>query len=453
MSRNKFILLIGLLSFGLTGYGQTKLSLEQAIATALEKNHAILVAKNDAQVTGNSAHKGAAGLLPSVDLNAGVNYSLSDARIEIIGSDDAPQDTTGGGGGGFFEIPQGAASAINTTAGLSIAYRLFDGGGGKTRYQVLRRNANLSTTQTEALIEATILQVANSYFTVVRLQDNYQTLVESIEISKDRVDRAKNRQAFGSGNKLAILNAEVDLNTDSASLYTAFLNLSNAKRSLNALIGNGVAEEFEADTLFSLDQSLKLDELLNSAMENNVELRLADYAEQVSELNLKLAKSAYSPTFDVSAGYNFNRTDNDGGSIFQLQQSSGIVVGGSLNFNIFGGNQRKVNVQNSLINLESSKIQADETRLNLERDLANSYFSFRNNLSQLDLEQKSLEFARENFTRTQDAFKLGQATNLQFREAQLNLLRVKNRIDDLRYTAKLNELECYRLSGKLLEGE
>ena len=38
-----------------------------------------------------------------------------------------------------------------------------------------------------------------------------------------------------------------------------------------------------------------------------------------------------------------------------------------------------------------------------------------------------------------------------FREAQLNIQRVKDRLNDLRYTAKLNEIEIQRLSGQLME--
>ncbi|MCB0846562.1 MAG: TolC family protein, partial [Bacteroidetes bacterium] len=116
----------------------------------------------------------------------------------------------------------------------------------------------------------------------------------------------------------------------------------------------------------------------------------------------------------------------------------------------FAGNQRKVLVQNAEINLLTSRHQQNEVLLELERDLSNAYYTFQSTLRQLDLDQKSLESAQENFDRTNDAFKLGQANSVQFREAQLNLLRVRNRINDLRFTAKLNEIEILRLSGQLI---
>ena len=91
--------------------------------------------------------------------------------------------------------------------------------------------------------------------------------------------------------------------------------------------------------------------------------------------------------------------------------------------------------------------------MNVERDLSNAYYTFQTTLTQLELEQKSLEAAEENFNRTQEAFRLGQANNVQFREAQVNLQRrPRDRISDLGFTAKLSEIEIYQLEWLVVCG-
>ncbi len=66
-------------------------------------------------------------------------------------------------------------------------------------------------------------------------------------------------------------------------------------------------------------------------------------------------------------------------------------------------------------------------------------------------QRQSLAAAQANFDRTQEFFALGQATSIQFRNAQLNLQLVQNQINDLRYDIKLSEMELLHLSGQLVQ--
>ena len=138
------------------------------------------------------------------------------------------------------------------------------------------------------------------------------------------------------------------------------------------------------------------------------------------------------------------------GSVLLSQTNLGLTLGANINIPIYSGGQRKVAVQNAEISVLNSLHRQDEARLNLQRDISNAWYTYQSTLRQLELEAKSLESAEENFNRTEDAFGLGQATNLMFRQAQLNLQRVKDRMNDLRFTAKLNEIELMRLSGQLV---
>ena len=428
------LLLVGLFTFST---GQDLLRLEEAISIALENNYGIMVARNDAQISANNAHMGAAGLLPTVSASAGGNFNVNNTKVEFATNQIPSVDVNGA-----------QSSSIN--AGINVNYTVFDGMGNVNTFRVLKKSAELSDTQTQAIIEASISQIAAAYYSIARLQESYRTLSESATISQERLTRSQNRQEFGGANKLAVLNAEVDLNTDSANLAVAYYNLENAKRSLNALLGREINTSFEVNTAVAFSENIQLPKLIEKAQANNVQLRLADYGQQIAELNLKIAKSNYMPVLGVTAGYNFSKADNGPGSILKTQENLGLALGASLSIPIFAGNQRKVAVQNAEIDLLNSQHQQEEARLNLERDLANAYYTFQSTLRQYELQQKSLESARENFKRTEDAFELGQAGNVQFREAQLNLQRVQDRINDLRYTAKLNEIEVLRLSGQLI---
>jgi len=85
--------------------------------------------------------------------------------------------------------------------------------------------------------------------------------------------------------------------------------------------------------------------------------------------------------------------------------------------------------------------------------VTNSYEAYRNSRLVLTLETQSLEAAELNFQRSRDLYRLGQVTSTQFREAQLNLIRSKNRMQTAKYNAKLAELSLLKLSGQLVSSE
>lgn len=312
--------------------GQDLLKLDDAINMALEQNYGILVAKNDAQVAANNAHRGAAGLLPTVAASAGANYNNNNTKVEFATPAIEPVDARG-------------VESNSLNAGINVNYTVFDGLGNVNTFRVLQRSASLSETQTQAVIEATVSQIGNLYYSIARLAESYRTLRESIEISRARLERAKNQLAFGGANKLAVLNAEVDLNTDSSSLAVAFFNLENAKRNLNALMGREVDEAFEVSSEVSFSRAISLEDIRQTAQRNNVNVRLAGQSQQIAALNLKVAKASYMPVVGVNAGYNYTEANNGPGSILLSQQNIGLTLGASINIPIFSANQRKVSVQ------------------------------------------------------------------------------------------------------------
>ena len=59
-------------------------------------------------------------------------------------------------------------------------------------------------------------------------------------MSKQRQQRAETAFAFGQINKLAVLNAQVDVTNDSINLLQANQQLDNAKRDLNLIINQPI---------------------------------------------------------------------------------------------------------------------------------------------------------------------------------------------------------------------
>jgi outer membrane protein len=152
---------------------------------------------------------------------------------------------------------------------------------------------------------------------------------------------------------------------------------------------------------------------------------------------------------DLTASYGYSQTNPDF-DIGMKDPDRALRMGASFSLNLFNGLQNRTKIQNAKIEQKTQKLLREEAQLNLMKDITDAHETYRKALFILQLEKRNLNAAELNFRRTEELFNLGQVTNTQFREAQLNLIRALSNISSAKYTAKLNEIELLRLSGVLI---
>jgi outer membrane protein len=422
------IIIILAILFNLNLFSQEVLSLEAAIGIALENNHGIIMAKNNAQMMDNMATPGNAGLLPRVDLSAGLNYANGET-VTNFGNQD-------------YETSTG-------NAGLSLSYTLFDGKGTIYNFKSLRLNAENGELQAKYLIENTILQMINSYYILASYKDNARLMKEMMDISSERLARAQNKKEYGSTSGLNVLSAQVDYNNDSITYLKAVKVLEQSKKSFNVLLGRNVSIDFAVDAGLLTFGEYEYSDLLNSALQNNSDYKLTTLEVDQAELDRKIAGTNLFPTLSLSSSYGYNQSV-DGFSLNMNDPLPNFTTGLTLSYNLFNGGKSKINRQNARLSLENSRIRLDEEKLTLERDLANALLDYENSLQVLAAEQLNIHSAQLNFDQSKAYYELGQISSTQFREAQLNLISAKNNIQSATYNAKIAETELKKSSGVLV---
>ncbi len=417
---------------------QDTLSLEQAVEIALSSNYGVKIAKNNLQIAENNITKGNAGLLPTVTASGNLNYANNNVNLKIAN------------GQGITEVNQNGAATWSSGAAVNLNYTLFNGQANIRSYDKLKLSAEASNAQVKQLLENTILNVAAQYFNLVTLSENQLIQQENLAVSQERYQRAKARNEFGGNNQLAVLNAEVDLNTDSVNLVSSQLNIENAKRSFNQILGRDSNSDFKVSRTVSYETDWNLTQIITDAKQQNAAIQSAAYNQSLAELDLKIAEAARSPRVGLSAAYAFSRQDNEAGLLL-VNQNIGFTTGLNVTFDIFNGGKKNLQIQNSRISIDSRKQELKEAMLLIEQQSGNALATFQNRLYILRMEEKNIKTAQANFARTQEQFEYGQVSNTQFREAQLNLAQAKNRLSNARYAAKLAELELLQLTGRILK--
>ncbi|MCK5847071.1 MAG: TolC family protein [Bacteroidales bacterium] len=435
MMKHKIILILLALFVSEAIYSQEKTSLNQAILIALENNRNIKVSQNSVIITENLSSLGQAGLLPSLNASGLIDYGNDNTKTQIRGTTNT--------------IEKSGIESTIYSASINFNYTIFSGFGNKRTFDKLKTNIDLADAENRVFVENIILQVAANYYNVIRTEENYKALLESIEISHKRYDLAKAKFEYSGGTKLSLLNVKVDLSKDSVILYDAQLAMENSRIAFNRVISIPLDSNLDLINDFVPENNYIYEQLKEQMIEQNSQLMSIKYREQVSLLDYKIVKSSYSPTLSLGGSYAYFNSSTDN-SIYDINQAHGPGINLSLSIPIYNGGRRNAALKNTKIIMENTSLQAEDLALQLEMELLIAYKDYLNALRKVKIEGINVETATQNFQLTEEKYKLGQVINTTFREAQYNLIVTKNNYNNSIFNAKLAELEIIKLSGLLL---
>lgn len=428
-----FILLVLLCQIVTT---QQVITPSDAVELALNHNYDVKIITNTVAVTKNNKDILNSGYLPTLTGTASGSINRENTEGQLAN--------------GETRVAEGAETR-RYNAAINLNYTLFDGLGRYYNYKRLKEEYNLSELQARATIENTVLQLLTVYYDVAARTENIKSLEETLVLSQDRLTRAQYQFDYGQNTKLEILNAEVDINNDNINIITAKQSLINAKRDLNLVTGNTIVNEFSVDTTVNFLVQLNKADLLKKMYSNNVTLMQNEKNISINQFIMKSSRSGYLPSIGLTGSYGWNESNNNSPLAFVLQNTSTGISGGiNLTWNLFDGGSTITQVKNAKINLETQKLQQEQLKINVARDFYNAWDDYQNKLKVYNLQIENIKTAQNNFERTKEKFKLGQASSIEFRQAQLNLLNAELNKNQAKYNAKIAEILVLQISGELL---
>ena len=425
--------------------GQKFISKEEALELVLENNFGIKVSKNTTEIVKNNSSILNSGYLPSLSISSGGNYTGSDTEIAFPGQFDDQGNPLPNR---VFEDQE----AQRFNAGLNLNYTLFDGLGRRYTYKRLKEEYALSELQLRETIEFTTLQLFEVYFNIAQLTESQEISQETLDISKDRLKRAEVAFIHGQGNKLSVLNAQVDVTNDSINLIQVNQQLGNTKRDLNLLMNQPINQDFDVGLDVSFVNSLQIESWLETAEQFNIELLKQKSNSQINAYDIKINQSGYLPTVGLIGSYGWNLNKSPATAFFPGTNNTtySLGVGASLSWNIFDGGRTLTRVKNAKLSFNNQEFIQQETKMSFERDLENALQNSINTKEIFEIQNKQVETATYNFERSEEQYKLGSITAIEFRQAQINLANAQNQRTIAKYRAKLSELQLIQITGQLL---
>jgi len=421
-----------------------KLTLQKAIAQALQSNLNIKIEQADVSIAGTEIGIAKSDLLPQVE--ASTSLSMTDELTAF--------SRQGAQGRGNWILSGSASQVIFAEPILAnVAIQ-----------KMLKESEEKQLLQTQLDV---VIDVTNAYMNILFAKNNLNIQEQNVKRNKDNYNISKAKEAIGYTGASDINRWEAELANAKINLNNAFAGLRQGKFQLNQLLNRPINEPMDiADATIAESMIMITDERVNFINDygtldifadfivgygkgNLPELAQIDLGLRVQErLQLSRERAMYLPSVAMSGSVNrvLGRIDIPEG-LPEVDKPTTWDIGLGVSYPIFQGNNRRKLIEQSKINV----IQLQHTRKNAENQLE---LLIRANLenvgasfTRMGLAQTAANASQKNYEIVQDAYSAGQTNITTLIDAQNNALATELQSTNAVYTFILDFLEMERSIG------
>lgn len=348
----------------------------------------------------------------------------------------------------------GWSSSGNVGVGTSVT--IYQGGQISNTIEQNRLNLERNEVQMERYDNQTVLQILQSFLTILGNQDllNYQ--LEVMNTSREQLKQGQARYKAGSILESDFLLLQAQYYSDSNNVVDTRINIDNNLLDLKVLLSMNPTDELsivtpDTENLDALMESLPSEaEAVQLAMDYMPDLRMSNYDLRIAEKNVDMAKGNYLPSVSASANVGMGVLAFDGSGIRQWYSKPTESAGVSVNIPIFSRGSTRANVKKSQISLEQAQLEYEQTQLQARqtvvqayRNVVSAYNAFK--VSQVRENAYSKSFAAYNMQ-----YRYGTITTVELLQQQNNYLNILNTYIQNKYSLLMKRKILDVYMGKMV---
>ncbi len=410
---------------------QQPLSLEECLKQGIEANYSVKIARNDELIAEKNLV--ITPFLPTLTLNAGQD------RDDMKSTDYYKSQAN--------EHKDYIANQYEADA--TLKWRLFDGMSMFASYETQRQLLEQGKLNLRAELENLIADLSQQYYYIISQENRLDAITTYLEISTMRYSQALEKYSIGSISGLEMKQAQIDMNSDSSNLVLQQQIIENAYIQLYEMMNVSFTSDMHLIDSIIPDKELFLDNLIDQAKQNNVEILLAQTGQRITYQNIRQARSGIFPNLDFNSSYRFSRSDNTASQPL-YNRSNGFNFGFSLSWTIFNGLETTRKLKTAKLQHENAEWRRQQIEYSIESNIIQQYNIYRKNLMMINFENESTAAALANLEAAVERYRLGTLSGIAFREIQKGYIDAIDRQLNAVYQAKISEISLLYLSGTLM---
>ena len=340
---------------------------------------------------------------------------------------------------------------------------------------VAQRDIAISEADLKTQISTVIQQTENAYWDLVFAQEQLKVAQQSLNLAKQLYDQNKIKIDVGTLAPIELVNTEATVANRERDIIDAENRVRAAedalKKVMNLPFGEWKKTLVPTEMLNINELPINEDQAYSLARSSRPELQKTDYQIQKAQLDITYNENQLKPELRLSGSYTgagndypFNRPldpeDPDGPSeLVDSKYSRAIEEAYGFDFPTYNiqldltwspfNKQAKINLARSKVALRQAELQTQQTEINIMEEVRAAIRDLEANLKAIRASEKSVRFQEENLKAEEQKFQNGLVTNYRVSEAQDQLAQARSTL----IQSKVNYLKAvvsyYKAIGNL----
>ncbi|MFZ4116702.1 MAG: TolC family protein [Chthoniobacterales bacterium] len=425
---------------GVVAMGAPRLTIDDCVKTALQKNPSILTAIDTIRQQSGNFITVRSAIIPQFGVTNAA-YAWIDPQLNNKGNLPANQ------------VP------LNQTWGLQLggSQLLYNGGTAEANIKAAKFSEQIAYYNLRVTIDSIIAQIIAAFYQVVLNRALVVANQQSVELLASQVEDQKSRFDAGTVPRFNVLQAEVQLANAQPGLITARNNLRISLFQLVQLIGmnypnlNAVEVPFEVvGELVYQPRKINTDESIHTALQRSPTLKSQRQNILMMAENITAALGGYLPTMTATGGYqylSFDGSYSNGSTVYSHNLNnfvSGWFFGVQGNWAIFDGLATYGNVKQAKANLMIAKTAYDNSVRQVILSVQQAISNMQQAKETVDSQKANVLQAAEALRLAQERLNAGAGVQLDVLNAQVQLLQAQTTVlqseyNYIAYTAQYDQ--------------
>jgi len=279
---------------------------------------------------------------------------------------------------------------------MTIEQKIFQGGSGIANFKKKKHGQNLGEFKLKKMEQEILLEAAEAHTELLLSFKKVNINLMNIDLLERQVETDQNRLEKGEISLTDLAQSESSLAGAEAELITAKNSLVTSKANFEKIIGKKPAENIQEIKEMNLNLPKSLAAAYRISNSENPDLQIAMLEYEQAKLDVMIAGSELSPSATLS--YKIAEQDDISSTVKDRTQQT---VKATATWPLFAGGSNLFNLRKYQELRNQKELLHQDTKKNIETDVANAWSSYQSSKSVLDSimsQVKAAEIANEGIT-------------------------------------------------------
>lgn len=292
------------------------------------------------------------------------------------------------------------------------------------------------------------LEVKTSFYTILKQKRKIEIEKLQLEQTKENLIILEDKLRKGLANELDLLNAQLEVISAKKALFQNQNQLTRYLIEFKSLLGidSRIDVELIEESKYEYEPlKLELNQAIEEALKNRVEIKQQKLTVEICQLDLALTKSKLSPSLNFSGGYSYSY----GNKSLEKEREE---YRASLIFEIplLDGGESKAEIQGAEEKLKENQLNLKKLERDISTEVQNYFLNLWEKEKQIEFFNLSKERYQKDLSIAQERLSSGSITKDKLREKEINFKQEQIELLDALLDCELTRLELLKSIGKEL---